>query len=310
MRPHFTTSSREDFPVPPNDDVLHRFLLPRASIRGALVRLGASWREVASRADYPASLRMLLGQSLAASALMTANIKFDGSLSLELKSSGALRLLFAECSDVGRLRGLARWDAASPLSGPLDLAALSDAILAITIGSAEGHRYQGLVDLRAAALAPALENYFAQSEQLPARILLAADGEHAVGLMLQKLPGEGGRGQEHDADGWNRVGHLTATLSDDELLATAPEVLLHRLYHEEAPRLFEGQPLFFGCGCTRERVADVLRSLGRDEVEAALAANDGEVEVTCEFCGRRYVFDRVDTEHLLTGNMRGSHSVQ
>jgi molecular chaperone Hsp33 len=283
------------------EDVLHRFLLERAGVRGVLVRLGPAWREVAGRADYPESLRELLGQSLAASALLTGNIKLDGALSIELKSAGALRLLFAECTDAGRLRGLARWS--DPLPEPLALDTLPKAYMAITIGQADrGQRYQGLVDLQVPALGAALEGYFARSEQLPARVLLAADGEHAVGLMLQRLPGEGGHSAVDDTDAWSRIEHLTATLGAAELLATAPEQLLYRLYHEESVRLFEPRSLAFGCSCTRERVEGMLRALGREEVEAALAARDGEIEVICEFCAQRYTFDPIDAEHLLSGN--------
>ena len=283
------------------EDVLHRFMLERAGVRGVLVRLGPAWREVAGRSAYPAALRSVLGQTLAASALLTGNIKLEGSLSVELKSAGPLRLLFAECTDQGRLRGLARWS--DPLPETLDLAALPNAIMAITIGHAErGQRYQGLVDLKHPDLASALESYFSQSEQLPARIVLAADGEHAVGLMLQKLPDEGGVDAVQDEDAWTRIQHLTATLGQAELLATAPEQLLYRLYHEESVRLFEPRPLNFGCSCTRERVEAVLRSLGRDEVEAALEAREGEIEVICEFCAQRYTFDRIDAEHLLSAS--------
>lgn len=286
------------------EDVLHRFVLERAGVRGVLVRLGPAWREVGGRADYPLALRELLGQSLAASALLTGNIKLEGALSIELKSRGALRLLFAECTDRGRLRGLARWG--DPLPDPLDLSTLPDAVMAITIGHAErGQRYQGLVELGQPDLPGALENYFRLSEQLPARLLLAADGEHAVGLMLQKLPGEGGRDAVDDEDAWNRVLHLTGTLGRDEMLATAPEQLLYRLYHEETVRLFEPRPLAFGCSCSRERVESMLRSLGREEVEATLAARDGEIEVICEFCAQRYTFDRIDAQHLLSGGVSG-----
>ncbi|MFK2900959.1 Hsp33 family molecular chaperone HslO [Dyella jejuensis] len=291
------------------EDVLHRFLLERAGVRGVVVRLGAAWREVGGRADYPAPLRELLGQALAASALLTGNIKLDGSLSIELKSAGALRLLFAECSDTGRLRGLARWN--QPLPAPLVLNNLPEALMAITIGHAErGQRYQGLVDLSQPELAAALENYFQQSEQLPARIVLAADARHAVGLMLQKLPGDGGRDGVQDEDAWPRIEHLTATLGGDELLATPPEQLLYRLYHEETVRLFKPRPLAFGCSCSRERVEAMLRSLGRAEIEATLEARDGVIEVTCEFCARVYTFDRVDAEHLLSGGTAANSTLQ
>lgn len=283
----------------PVDDVMHRFLLERAGVRGTLVRLGSAWREVAGRAEYPQALQSLLGQGLVASALLTGNIKLDGALSLELKSAGALRLLFAECTDEGRLRGLARWT--DPLPESLALDALPEAIMAITIGNVErGQRYQGLVDLQQPTLAGSLENYFVQSEQLPARIMLVADGEHAVGLMLQKMPDEGGHAAAEDDDAWNRIMHLTATLSDEELLGTSPDELLYRLYHEESVRLFEPRTLAFGCSCGRERVSAMLRSLGRDEVEAALQARNDEIEVICEFCAQRYHFDRIDAEHLLS----------
>lgn len=286
----------ENLPV---EDVLHGFLLERAGVRGTLVRLGPSWCDVAARADYPPALHALLGEALAASALLTGSIKLDGALSIELKSSGALRMLFAECNDDGRVRGLARWN--DPLPAPLALDALPAATMAITIGNVErGQRYQGLVDLQQAGLAAALENYFVQSEQLPARILLVADAGHAVGLMLQKLPHEGGRDAVLDDDAWNRIVHLTATLGVEELLNTAPEQLLYRLYHEESVRLFTPRPLAFGCSCSRERVAAMLRALGREEVEAALTARDGEIEVICEFCAQRYHFDRIDAEHLLS----------
>ena len=291
------------------EDVLHRFLLERAGVRGVIVRLGPAWREVAGRADYPPPLRDLLGQSLAASALLTGNIKLDGALSIELKSAGALRLLFAECSDTGRLRGLARWNESIPAT--LALSDLPNAIMAITIGHVDrGQRYQGLVDLHHPELAGALENYFQQSEQLPARIVLAANDQHAVGLMLQKLPGEGGRDAVHDEDAWPRIEHLTATLGSAELLATPPEQLLYRLYHEETVRLFKPRPLAFGCSCSRERVAAMLRSLGREEVEATLETQHGIIEVTCEFCARAYTFDRVDAEHLLSGGSATTSTVQ
>jgi molecular chaperone Hsp33 len=286
--------------LPVEDDVLHSFLLEHAGVRGTLVRLGPAWREVAGRADYPPALLTLLGQGLAASALLTGNIKLDGALSIELKSPGALRLLFAECTDEGRLRGLARWN--EPLPESLALDVLPEAIMAITIGNVErGQRYQGLVDLQHPALAESLENYFVQSEQLPARILLVANAERAVGLMLQKMPDEGGQAAANDEDAWNRIVHLTATLGDEELLGTSPEQLLYRIYHEESVRLFEPRQLAFGCSCSRERVSAMLRSLGRDEIEAALQARNDEIEVICEFCAQRYHFDRIDAEHLLSG---------
>nr|WP_255494643.1 Hsp33 family molecular chaperone HslO [Luteibacter sp. Sphag1AF] len=280
---------------------MHRFMLERAGVRGVLVRLGESWREISSRADYPDQLRDLLGQSMAASALLTGNIKFEGSLSLEFRSDGPLRLMFAECTDKGRLRGIARWEGDLPT--PLDLKDLPAAMMAITIGHPERGRYQGVVDLDAGSVADAIEGYFERSEQLPARILLAADGDQAVGLMLQPIPGEGGHSAaEDDADAWDRVRALTATLESSEMLGTHPEELLYRLYHEETVRLYEPREVAFGCTCSRERVGTMLRSLGRQEIESTLDQREGEIEVVCEFCAARYVFDRVDAEVLLSAD--------
>lgn len=281
----------------PVEDSLQPFLLERAGVRGAVVRLGPAWREVAARQDYPAPLRAILGEALAASALLTAHVKLQGALSLEYKSAGALRLLFTECTDGGRVRGLARMAGAAvaPVRA-LDLGAQPDALLAITLGSSEhGQRYQGLVGVQRASLAQNLEDYFAQSEQLPTRIVLAADHELAAGLLLQQLPGS----RVDDADAWPRVGHLTATLAGAELLALPAPHLLQRLYHEEQPRLFAARALGFGCSCSRARVESMLRSLGRAEVEAALVARDGEIEVICEFCAARYTLDAVDAGRVL-----------
>jgi molecular chaperone Hsp33 len=283
-----------------SEDVLHRFMLEKAGVRGVLVRLGASWREIASRGDYPADIRNTLGEAAAASALLTGNIKFDGSLSLEFKSEGALRLLFAECTDQGHLRGLARFDA-DTLPAALHLNELPNALLAITIGQVDRGRYQGVVDLDEPSIAKALENYFERSEQLPARILLAANADHAVGLMLQPIAGEGGHSAaEDDDDAWARVGMLTDTLSSSEMLSIRPEELLYRLYHEETVSVYEAKGLSFGCTCSQERVEGMLRALGRTEVEETLDDRDGEIEVVCEFCATRYIFDRVDAERLLT----------
>src|ERR1700754_3014764 len=200
-----------------SEDVLHRFMLEKAGVRGVLVRLGASWHEIASRIAYPTGLRDTLGQAVAASALLTGNIKFEGSLSIEFKSQGPLRLLFTECTDKGHLRGLARYDA-DTLSSQVDLASQPEAFLAITIGHAERGRYQGIVDLDDTdSIGEALENYFERSEQLPARILLAANGDHAVGLMLQPVPGEGGPsaagdGHEAGAPGGRATAPLKTTM--------------------------------------------------------------------------------------------------
>src|SRR5690606_12533103 len=282
------------------DDLRGRFLLPAAGVRGVYVRLSGSWRELLSHASYPAGATALLGESVAAATLFTGHVKVDGRLSIQLRAGGALRSLFAECTAAGTVRGIVRLeDGADAPRAPSQLG--DEALLAVTIENPgldprEPLRYQSLVSLGgAASLAEAFEDYFRQSEQLPTRLLLAADGEHAAGLMLQKLPGE-----EGDADAWARTGALFDTLGEAELLATPPRLLVHRLFHEEQPELLEERPVAFGCSCSEERVEGMLRSLGAEEFRAAVAET-GQVEVRCEFCGKEYDFP-LDRIGVLFGN--------
>ena len=282
----------------PATDFLQRFHLERAQVRGVLVRLDESWAQVRARADYPAPVQSLLARTLAASALLTGNIKFEGALSIQLKSRGAVPLLFAECSHDGRVRGLARWQGEVPEQFGLT-APGEEPVLAITIeNSTSGQRYQGLVPVESDDLAVLFEQYFERSEQLPTRIVLAADGARCAGLMLQQLPAEASA--ETDPDAWNRVGILLGTLRAEELLRVPAEQLLLRLFHEETVRAHAPRPLAFGCRCSRERVAGMLQSIGRAEAEAAVR-DDGYAEITCEFCNTRYRFDRVDLVQLFAG---------
>lgn len=279
----------------PSHDTLTRFLLPAAGVRGIGVQLDDTWQTVAGRAEYPPAARELLGEASAATVLFTGHTKVDGRLSIQLRSQGALRTLFAECTAAGTVRGIAQLSEGE--DAPRDLRELGeDALLAITIENPgldprEPQRYQSLVGLQASRLAEAFEGYFRQSEQLPTRLLLAADGQRAAGLMLQKLPGD-----EGDADGWTRAGALFDTLGEAELLSTPVPVLLHRLFHEETPQILTERPVRFGCSCSHERVASMLQSLGEEEATAALA--DGVAEVRCEFCGQRYRFTPAEIAEL------------
>ncbi|MBH1593661.1 Hsp33 family molecular chaperone HslO [Stenotrophomonas maltophilia] len=280
-------------------DSLIRFLLPDAGVRGVHVRLQATWQEILSHAHYPDAAAELLGEACVASALFTGHTKVDGRLSIPLRSSTTLRTLFAECTAAGTLRGIAQLSAGA--DAPRDLSSLGDdALLAITIENPgldprEPQRYQSLVGLSAAELDEAFEDYFRQSEQLPTRLLLAADRTGASGLLLQKLPGDVG-----DEAGWSRASALFETLGRAELLATSAEQLLHRLFHEEKPELMGSKPLSFACSCSRERVASMLQSLGEEEARAAAEAT-GEVEVRCEFCGREYHFPLTEFGILFHG---------
>ena len=279
-------------------DLQLRFLLPAAGVRGVAVHLGQSWQAIAERAAYPAAAAELLGEAAAATALFTGHAKVDGRLSVQLRSQGAIRTLFAECTAAGTLRGIVRLDEAQAAPSR-DLRQLGeDALMAITIenptlGGGDPVRYQGMVALQAERLDHAFEDYFRQSEQLPTRLLLACDGPAAAGLMLQKLPGD-----EGDEDGFRRVGALFDTLNASELLALPSAEVIHRLFHEEAPQLVGEKPLQFGCSCSRERVEAMLVSLGREEADAAIEAGEGEARIHCEFCGQEYRFDAAGMAEL------------
>jgi molecular chaperone Hsp33 len=293
-------------PTDPNsaapDDFLHRFQLERAGVRGALVRLEQCWQRIRANGDYPEPLADLLGQAVAASALFTSTIKFDGRLSIHLRDSGPLRLLFADCTHDGRLRGIVRWEGAPPAA---DIRLDPAARLAITIeNSTTDARYQGLVPVEGTGLGQAFEGYFDRSEQLPTRIVLATGNGRCGGIMLQQVADHGGS-MAGDPDGWNRAGHLIATLGSAELLGLPPDEVLLRLFHEEGVRLQPAQPLAFECSCSRSRVAGMLRSLGREESDSVLA-EQGSVDVTCEFCNRRYVFDEADIAEVFADAPPGS----
>lgn len=276
-------------------DFRTRFLLPEAGVRGVIVQLQRAWQELLSHAEYPQQAQSLLGQSLAAAALFTGHIKIDGRLSLQIRSDGALRTLFSECTVDGTVRGIVQLEEGADAPARMDTLG-AGAVLAVTIENPgldprAPQRYQSLLEINASDLAGCFEHYFAHSEQLPTRLLLACMDGKAVGLMLQKLPGD-----EGDAEGWTRAEALFGTLDASELLDTSAQTLLYRLFHEESVRMMDTSALRFGCSCSRERVEGVLHTLGPDEARAALE-ND-RIEVRCEFCGRRYHFDASNLDAL------------
>jgi len=291
-------------------DKLSLFLLEASGVRGALVRLDAAWQAVLGRADYPPAVAERLGETCAAAALFTGHAKVDGRLSVQLRGTGALRTLFAECTAQGTVRGIAHYQ--EPLPEPLTPRAFGPgSVMAITIesqppGGQDMVRYQGMVDLSADSLSQAFEDYFAQSEQLPTRVLLAADERRAAAIMIQRLPHGHG-----DADGWTRASALFDTLGSHELLGLHSQTLLVNLFHEDGVRLLGERPLAFGCSCSRARVAEVLRCLDLDETLAA--AKDGLTEVHCDFCGQGYAFDEAEVRSLFQAadpNAPGSERLQ
>jgi len=274
-------------------DTLRRFIFDELGIRGELVRLGASWQAVLERHAYPDAVREQLGQALAAVVLLSATVKFDGALILQVQGEGPLHTLVAQATHRRTLRGLALWREGQPPAGTCLEEIYGAARLVLTLQNEGAEPYQGIVGLEGRNLAEAVEHYFTRSEQLPTRLWLAADGEYAAGLFLQALPGA-----HVDDEGWARVCLLAGTVREKELLLLSGEQLLYRLFNEEAVRLFDPEPVSFRCSCSRERIAAVLRSMGPEELEAGLKQEDG-LEVGCEFCNRHYRFDAVDMQALL-----------
>ncbi len=279
-------------------DFSQRFLFDDSDIRGELVGLSDSYHHVLAKHSYPQPVAQLLGELLAAASLLIGTLKFEGLLILQARSSGAVPLLMVECSSAGELRGIARYHAeqvgAAAALGEL----MPDGVLAITVDPESGQRYQGIVDLQGATLADCLTNYFETSEQLPTRFWLCADGQRARGLLLQQLPADRLKEPEEREASWQHAIALADTLQSEELLGLDNQTLLHRLYHEEPLRLFDPRALQFRCSCSRERSARALISLGQADAEALVQEHGGTVEIDCEFCNERYLFDAADVLQL------------
>jgi molecular chaperone Hsp33 len=316
-------------------DELHKFLFEGLPVRGMLVRLGPSWREVQARREqqggYPPSVRKLLGEMAAAAMLMQANIKFDGALVLQVFGDGPVKLAVVEAQPDLTFRGTAKvvGEVASgaQLAAMVNLHRKGRCVITLDPKDKSGgaQPYQGIVALHGDAgeplqhLAEVLEHYMLQSEQLDTRLILAANDDVAAGLLIQRLPveGEGNleREQREDQIGlneaFNRIAHLASTLTSEELLTLDADTVLRRLFWEEDLRRFEPLVPRFACSCSRERVRGMLRGLGREEVQSILAER-GDVEIGCEFCGRQYRFDAVDVGDVFTPaaqRLRGSGSV-
>ena len=301
---------------------LVKFLFEGLPVRGMLVRLTDAWQEVLRRREavgsHPPEVRALLGEMAAAGVLMQANIKFNGALVLQVFGDGPVKLAVAEVQPDLGFRATAKVVGEVPAGARLEamLNVHGQGRCAITLDPKDrlpGQQpYQGVVPLHGDRREPlqqvqqVLEHYMLQSEQLDTRLLLAADDEVAAGLLIQRMPVEGegnlARRNEDDigiSEAFNRVALLAATLTREELLALAPERILHRLFWEETVRVFEPATPRFSCSCSRERVRNMLRGLGREESEG-LIAERGEVEVGCEFCGLQYRFDAVDVGEMFT----------
>ncbi len=269
-------------------DQLHRFVFEHCELRGVLVHLDNSLKGSLDAHDYPPAVRDFLAQALAAIAMLSSTIKIKGRVSLQLKGQGALSLLLAECSDDFGVRAIARVQHDITETDFSHLVA--GGVLALSLLPENGTPYQGMVPLQGQSLAHCLQHYFAQSEQLTTALHLVFDGQRAAGLLVQALPGA-------NADDIERIMALTHTITADELLHLPVETVLHRLYHEEAVRLFAPQALRFQCRCSREKMHDSLRLLDAAELHEMLQEQE-RIRVSCEFCHRVYDFDAVDVAAL------------
>nr|MBF0683612.1 Hsp33 family molecular chaperone HslO [Pseudomonas sp.] len=284
-----------------DSDFTQRFLFDNTDVRGEWVGLERSYVEVLAKHAYPEPVAQLLGELLAAAALLVGTLKFDGLLVLQARSAGAVPLLMVECSSDREVRGIARYHEEQLKPGATLPELMPEGVLAMTIDPANGQRYQGIVALDGINLAESLSNYFASSEQLPTRFWLNADGRRASGMLLQQLPADRIRDGEEREASWQHLRTLADTLTAEELLGLNTETLLHRLYHEEQVRLFEPRPISFHCSCSRERSAGALISLGQHDAEQLLNEQGGCVTIDCQFCNQKYRFDAADIAQLFAG---------
>ena len=284
------------------NDAVAPYIFEHAPIRIQAVRLTSAWQALHHAHNLPESITHTLGRCAAATALLATTIKFDGRISVQLQSKGPLQLLLCQATHKLGLRGMAQLAPNQTLpttASENGIEGLADnGHIAVTIENMkDDKRYQGITPVVGDSLASSFEHYFAQSEQLPTRFWLAADNHTAAGFMLQRMPGQ--IGEMGDDDAWVRAQQLADTLTSEELLALTQEDLVHRLYHEEDLRQLDPRPVHFHCNCSQKRVGAMLTSLGEPEI-ASIIEEHGQVEVTCEFCGRSYRFDDVDIAALFT----------
>lgn len=276
-------------------DYSQRFIFEQFDVRGEMVQLEHSYAELLSKHHYPGPVAHLLGEFMSACVLLSTSIKYQGRLSLQARSDGAVPLITVDCTSDLHLRGLAQVaeQALDPALGKL----LAAGTLAITIEPEGGERYQGIVPLEAEQLSGCLQHYFRQSEQVETRFFLASSGSRTGGLMLQQLPRQREDSNQARAQSWEHLTTLAETLEESELLDLECEALLYRLYHQEQVRVFESRLVSYRCSCSWERSANTLITLGRDEV-VDIIEERGELEMTCEFCNQVYRYNHGSIEQV------------
>ena len=277
------------------NDQKQGFLLESCDVRGQYISLDATWQDACARVDYPEVVSQVLGEAFVAAGLLSATIKFDGKLTLQVRGSDNIHLLVVQVTNDGKLRGLARWHDVPEGTSLLELFG-GEAQLTIAIEATRGAEpYQGIVALEGNSLSDAIRRYFETSEQLKTHLQLAVSETSACGILLQALPVEARTAD--DDDGFIRAVTLAESFSDEELLSKNLEPLLRLAYHQEQVRVFDAEPVEFHCSCSRERIDGMLQGMGRAEVDDILNEQE-HIEVTCEFCDVTYRYDRVDADAL------------
>ncbi|WBM70957.1 Hsp33 family molecular chaperone HslO [Buttiauxella sp. WJP83] len=276
-------------------DQLHRYLFENFAVRGELVTVSDTWQHIMENHDYPAPVKTILGELLVATSLLTATLKFDGDITVQLQGDGPMSLAVINGNNNQQMRGVARFKGEIPADADLKTL-VGNGYLVITITPAEGERYQGVVGLEGDTLAACLEDYFLRSEQLPTRLFIRTgdvEGKPAAGgMLLQVLPA-----QDAQADDFNHLAALTETIKAEELLTLPANDVLWRLYHEEEVTLYDPQTVEFKCTCSRERCADALKTLPDEEVNSIIA-DEGEIDMNCDYCGNHYVFNSMDIAEI------------
>lgn len=284
-------------------DCVQPFLFEHLDIRGALVSLDHAWRGLTADRDYAPPVRNLLGEMSAVTCLIAANLKQPGRMTFQLRGDGAVNLLVLDCDEQLRLRGMARGQAEALAEDVPARQLLGDGQLLLTLDAPDMRQpYQSLVPLEGDSIAAIFEHYLNLSEQQPTRLLLAADGQRAVGLFVQKMPDA----DQKDPDGWNRVQHLLDTLTPAEHLAHGPLDLLRRLFPEEDVRVFAARPVTHHCPDDPEKIHAMLRGLGRAECDAILK-DKGEIHVRDDICNRDYRFDAEAVEAVFAAPSHSMH---
>ncbi|EGA70842.1 Hsp33-like chaperonin [Vibrio sinaloensis DSM 21326] len=289
-----------------SNNVLNRYLFEDLSVRGELVQLDEAYQRIISSKEYPAALQKLLGELLVSTTLLTATLKFEGSITMQLQGDGPVSLAVINGDHDQKIRGVARWEGDIAEDASIhDM--MGKGYLVITLEPKKGERYQGIVALEGDNLAQILEGYFANSEQLKTRIWIRTgeiEGQaKAAGMLIQVMPDGTG-----SAEDFEHLEQLTDTVKNEELFTLEANELLYRLYNQEKVRLFDPQPVEFHCGCSRERSGAAIVTIDRAEVNDILAEL-GSISLHCDYCGTTYSYDEAEVSELFAEANSGNKTL-